>query len=115
MGHHRQRGAGLHGLAVEMHDAGAALRGVAADVGTGQPQMLAEKLHQKGARIDIRGDGFAIHDQGNLGHMRSLSAPHDVPRGSLKSFQRYTMAHRQVGQPRPARAGHALTAPAGPS
>jgi len=25
------------------------------------------------------------------------------------------MAHRQVGQPRPARAGHALTAPAGPS
>ena len=35
--HHRQRGAGFHRLAVEMHDAGAALRGVAADMGAGEP------------------------------------------------------------------------------
>ena len=44
--HHRERGAGFDRLAVEMHDAGAALRGVAADMGTGQPQILAQKLHQ---------------------------------------------------------------------
>jgi hypothetical protein len=44
IGHHRQRGAGFDGLAVEMHDAGAALRGVATDMGAGQPQILTQKL-----------------------------------------------------------------------
>jgi hypothetical protein len=66
--HHRKRGAGLDGLAVEMHDAGAALRGIAADMGAGQPQILAQKLHQEGAGVDIGIDGITVHDQGNLGH-----------------------------------------------
>ena len=39
--HHRERRAGFDGLAVQMHDTGAALRGVAADMGAGQPQILA--------------------------------------------------------------------------
>jgi hypothetical protein len=51
-----------------MHDAGAALRGVAADMGAGQPQILAQELHQQGAGIDIGVDGIAVHDQGNFGH-----------------------------------------------
>ena len=68
VGHHRKRGAGLHRLAVEMHDASAALRGVAADMGTGQPQVFAQKLHQEGTGVDIGVDGIAVHDQGNLGH-----------------------------------------------
>src|ERR1700719_933688 len=39
--HDSQRGAGFDGLAVQMHDTGAALRRVAADMGAGQPQILA--------------------------------------------------------------------------
>ena len=48
----RERRAGLHRLAVEMHEAGAALAGVAANMGSGQPQVLSQELHQKGARVD---------------------------------------------------------------
>ena len=72
VGHDRERGAGFHRLAVEMHDAGAALRGVAADMGAGQPQIFAQKLHQQGTGVDIGVDGIAVHDQGNLGHQHSL-------------------------------------------
>ena len=72
VGHHRKRGTGLHRLAVEMHDTGAALRGVAPHMGAGEPQILAQKLHQECTGIDIRGDGIAVNDQGNLGHQHSL-------------------------------------------
>ena len=58
-----QHGAGLDRLAVDVNDAGPALRGVAADMGAGEPQVLAQELHQQGARIDIAGDGFAVHRQ----------------------------------------------------
>ncbi len=61
----RQHGAGLDRLAVDVNDAGAALRGVAADMGAGQPQVFAQQLHQQRARIDIGGDGLAVHRQGN--------------------------------------------------
>ena len=54
--------------AVDMHDAGAALRGVAADMRAGQPQIFAQELHQQGARFDIAGDGFAVHRHGHGGH-----------------------------------------------
>ena len=57
-----------------MHDAGAALRGVAADMRAGEPQVLAQELHQQGARIDIAGDGFAVHRHGN--------GRHDIPPNS---------------------------------
>ena len=36
-----------------MDDAGAALRGVAADMGAGQAQIFAQELHQQRARIDL--------------------------------------------------------------
>ena len=49
----REHGAGLHRHAVDMDDAGAALRGVAADMGAGEAQVLAQELHQQRARIDI--------------------------------------------------------------
>jgi hypothetical protein len=58
-----------------MDDAGAALRGVAADMGARQPQIFAEKLDQEGTGVDIVFDGIAVHDQGNLGHQHSLE-PH---------------------------------------
>ena len=62
VGHHRKRRAGLHRLAVQVHDAGAALRGVAADMGACQPQVFAQELDQKGTGVDIRVNGIAVHD-----------------------------------------------------
>ena len=40
----------------------AALGGVAADMGPGQPQRFAQKLDQQGTRVDIRVNGVAVHD-----------------------------------------------------
>ena len=53
--------------AVHVDDAGAALRGVAADMGAGEPQVLAQVLHQQGARVDVGGDGFAVHRHDTAG------------------------------------------------
>src|SRR6266852_5613047 len=99
--HDRERGAGFDRLAVEMHDAGAALRGVAADMGAGQPQILAQKLHQQGAGVDVGVDGIAVHDQGNLGHsvLSSSALLHCTAAQSLKSFQRHNMGHPGNEQP----------------
>ena len=99
--HDRERGAGLHRLAVEMDNAGTALRGVAADMGTGQPQIFAEELHQKGTGIDIGVDGIAVHNEGDLGHSAlSWSAPqHCTAAQSLKSFQGHNMGHPGNEQP----------------
>ena len=41
-------------------------------MGAGEPQVFAQQLHQQRARIDIGGDGFAVHRQGNGCHMRLL-------------------------------------------
>ena len=41
-------------------------------MGAGQPQILAQQLHQKRARIDIDGDGFAVHGEGYGCHERLL-------------------------------------------
>ena len=78
VGHHRKGGAGFHRLAVEMHHAGAALRGIAADMGAGQPQVFAQKLDQQGAGVDIGVNGIAVHDHGNFGHsaLSSSALPH---------------------------------------
>ena len=49
----RQRGAGLDCDAVEMDGAAAALAGVAADVRAGQPELVAQQVHQQGAVLDV--------------------------------------------------------------
>ena len=69
VGLHRQHGAGLDRLAVDMHDAGAALAGVAADMGAGQAQLLAQELDQQRARLD-------------LGRMLACRSPSAVPAAS---------------------------------
>jgi hypothetical protein len=51
-----------------MHDAGAALGGVAADMGAGQAKVFAQKLNEQGARINVRGMNRAVHSNGNFGH-----------------------------------------------
>ena len=48
-----EQGARLGGLAVEQDRAGAADAGLAADVRAGQPAVLAQKMDQQGARLDL--------------------------------------------------------------
>ncbi|CAH1667711.1 hypothetical protein CHELA20_51925 [Hyphomicrobiales bacterium] len=64
----RQRGAAFDSLSVEMHDTSPALAGIAADMRTREPQMLAEKLNEKGTRLDVGGYGLAVHRHGHGGH-----------------------------------------------
>ena len=49
-------------------DAGAALAGVAADMGAGEAEMLAQELHQQGAVLDRAGHRLAVHRHGHGGH-----------------------------------------------
>src|SRR5690606_5035911 len=54
-----------HGLAVHMHDAGAALARIATYMGTGEVEILAQELAEERARIDVGGYGFPVHGQGH--------------------------------------------------
>jgi hypothetical protein len=72
VGHDSERGAGFDRLAVEMHDTGPALRGVAADMGARQPEIFPQKLDQKGTRVDIGVYGVTVHDQRDFSHQHSL-------------------------------------------
>ena len=55
-----QHGARLHRDAIDQHQAGAALRGVAADMGAGEAQVVAQELDQQRAVLDIGRDRLAV-------------------------------------------------------
>jgi hypothetical protein len=63
LGLHRQQRARLDRLAIDMDDAGAALAGVAADMGAGEAERLAQELHQQGAPLDRRRNRLAVHGE----------------------------------------------------
>ena len=90
-----ERRAGLDRLAVDVDDAGAALRGVAADMGAGEAQVFAQELDQQRARIDIGGNGLAVDRHRNLNHSKippnRLSPP---PPQRLRSAKRDELASR---------------------
>src|ERR1700761_8231504 len=71
----REHGAGLHRHAVDIDGAGAAMGGLAADMGAGQLQVLADEMHQQCARLDQAFDLRAIHLHGDVG-FRHLSLPY---------------------------------------
>src|SRR4051794_10140491 len=48
-----QHSAGLDRLAIDMHDAGTALAGVAADMGPGQVQIFTQQVNKKSSVLDI--------------------------------------------------------------
>ncbi len=54
VGLHGEHGAGLHRHAVEQYRTGAAVGGVAADVGAGHAERLAQQVDEKEARLDLR-------------------------------------------------------------
>ena len=68
VGAQRQYGAGFDGFAIHMDHASAALGGIAPNVGSREPEVFAQELHQQGARIDIGFDVLAVHLHGNTGH-----------------------------------------------
>src|SRR5918996_3555417 len=61
LGLYREHGAALHRFAIDVDHAGAALAGVAADVGAGQIELLAYKLDQEGTRLDLPRHRLAVH------------------------------------------------------
>ena len=50
----RKGQAGEHALAIDMHRAGAALALVAAFLGAGQVQVVAQGIEQRDARLDLQ-------------------------------------------------------------
>src|SRR5262249_16089605 len=53
LGLERQHGATLDRLAIDQHGACTALAGVAADMRTGQAQLLAQQFDEQGTRLDV--------------------------------------------------------------
>ena len=56
------------GSAVEQHRAGAALAGVAADVGAGQAERARAALRPAGVRLDLQLHGLAVDGESDGGH-----------------------------------------------
>ena len=65
--HHRQAQAGVDPPPFDDHRAGAALAVVAALLGAGQVQMLAQRIEQRRARIELKRMLVAIDGQRDLG------------------------------------------------
>jgi hypothetical protein len=59
-------------LAVHVHGAGAALRGVAADVGAGQAQVLADEFDEQGLGRHVARHVAAVDLQREQGHVSPL-------------------------------------------
>jgi len=59
-GLHREQQARAHGCAVDQHGAGAAHAVLAADMGAGEPQMMAQAIGQRQSRLDFDLDRLAV-------------------------------------------------------
>src|SRR5487761_2644790 len=56
-----QSGAAFDGLTIDVDNAGAALAGIATDMGSGQSQILAQKCNQQRVRLNVACHCFAVH------------------------------------------------------
>ncbi len=65
VGLHGEDGARLDRGAVDVHDARAALRRVAADVGAGEAEVLAQEVSEEPARLDLRLPADAVDGDRN--------------------------------------------------
>ena len=66
-GLHRKHQAGAHRLAVDDHRAGAADAVFAADMGSGLPAFLADRVRQGASRLDANGIVAAVDVEGDVG------------------------------------------------
>ena len=69
-------GARLGAAAVDEHRAGTALAGVAADVGAGQEQLLAEEVDEEQPGFHVRFSYLAIDGHRDVSHMSPLRLRH---------------------------------------
>ena len=74
VGAHRQREAGIDPPAVDQHGAGAALAAVAALLGSGQVQALAQQVEQRDARV-VKLDVAPLAVDGEGDGVSSCSVP----------------------------------------
>lgn len=74
LGLQRERVAAFDRFAVEQDRTGAALCSVAANVGSGKPQVIAQKMHKQRARFDLGGGRFAIYCGVHFHRHRPLAA-----------------------------------------
>ena len=74
VGLNREHQARLHERAVHEHRAGAAFADDAADVRAGQPELLAQKVHEQRSRLDLALARFAVDGQ------RDRMLHHNTPR-----------------------------------
>ena len=70
--HDRERQAGNDAPAVQQDGAGAAGAQVAALLGAGEIEVLAQDVEQRLARIEVELPGFAVDDQLHTRHLRDL-------------------------------------------
>src|SRR5713101_2477027 len=54
-----------------MHDTGTALAGIAADMGAGQVQMIAQEIDKEGPVLDLGRDRLAVHRQFDCRHVET--------------------------------------------
>src|SRR5258706_14318707 len=54
-----------------MHDTGAALAGIAADMGAGQVQVIAQEIDKEGTVLDLSRDRLAVHRQFDCRHVET--------------------------------------------
>jgi hypothetical protein len=67
VGLHCEHRAALHRHAVDIDGAGAAMGGLAANMGAGHRQVFADEMHQQRARLDEAFDLGAVHLHGDVG------------------------------------------------
>jgi hypothetical protein len=60
-----------------VHDAGAALAGVAADMGSRKIEVIAQELDQQRAILDLDSNGLAVHRQFDCRHVESSQSDFD--------------------------------------
>ena len=77
VGLHGEHQAGAHRLAVEQHRAGAADAVLAAGMGAGEPELLAQAVEQGLARLDLDGVRAAVDGKLDL-HARLAAVPRRV-------------------------------------
>ncbi len=75
IGFDRQHGAALHGTTVDVNDAGPAVAGIAADVGSGELQFVAKQLNEECSRLDLDRDWLPVHLQRDPNHGSSKLVP----------------------------------------
>jgi hypothetical protein len=54
-----------------VNDAGAALAGVAADMGSGEVEVIAQEMDQQSAVLDVDSNSLAVHCQFDCRHLKS--------------------------------------------